>query len=134
MSKPGPNFVLQSHTRPIQFIKFSVLDKLYLLLGGDDDVVKFWDVAGESMVLNLIGHKDYVVDDSRSVLEVNQGKPVEDMIYLLSGRLIATVGGNVVKIWDLIGGGRMVHSMESHNNCYIDLCRKKLGRKIVGRG
>ncbi|GKV14348.1 hypothetical protein SLEP1_g25244 [Rubroshorea leprosula] len=74
--------------------------------------VQYWDVAGESVVLDLVGHKDYVrygdcspvsgdmlvtgsydhtvkvwdvrVENPRSVLEVNHGKP-EDVIYLPSG-------------------------------------------------
>ncbi|XP_022728312.1 protein SLOW WALKER 1-like [Durio zibethinus] len=147
---------LRSHTRPVRFVKYPVLDKLHLLSGGDDAVVKFWDVAGESLVLDLMGHKDYVrcgdcspvsadmfitgsydhtvkvwdvrVENSRSVLEVNHGKPVEDVIYLPSGGLIATAGGNSVKIWDLIGGGRMVYSMESHNKTVTSICVGRVGK------
>ncbi|KAE8683922.1 hypothetical protein F3Y22_tig00111166pilonHSYRG00349 [Hibiscus syriacus] len=80
-----------------------------------------WDVAGENMVLDLMGHKNYVrcdncslvssdlfVTDSydhivkvwdfrvknlRSIFEVNHGKPVENVIYLPSGVLTATAGG-----------------------------------------
>ncbi|GKV28009.1 hypothetical protein SLEP1_g37111 [Rubroshorea leprosula] len=102
---------------------------------GDDTIVNYWDVAGGSVVLDLVGHKDYVgcgdwspvsgdmfvmdsydhtvkvwdvrVENSRSVLELNHGKPVEDVIYLPFGGLIAISGGNFVKIWDLIRGGRM---------------------------
>ncbi|KAK8635632.1 hypothetical protein V6N13_004359 [Hibiscus sabdariffa] len=151
---------LRSHTRPVRFVKYPVLDKLHLLSGGDDAVVKFWDVAGESVVLDLMGHKDYVrcgdcspvspdlfvtgsydhtvkvwdvrVEDSRSVLEVNHGKPVEDVIYLPSGGLIATAGGNSVKIWDLIGGGRMVHSMESHNKTVTSICVGRIRKENCG--
>ncbi|MBA0825827.1 hypothetical protein Goarm_010742 [Gossypium armourianum] len=141
-------------------IQYPVLDKLHLLSGGDDAVVKFWDVAGESVVLDLMGHKDYVrcsdcspvspdlfvtgsydhtvkvwdvrVENSRSVLEVNHGKPVEDVIYLPSGGLIATAGGNSVKIWDLIGGGRMVYSMESHNKTVTSICVGRVRKENDG--
>ncbi|MBA0701635.1 hypothetical protein Goari_020599, partial [Gossypium aridum] len=151
---------LRSHTRPVRFVKYPVLDKLHLLSGGDDAVVKFWDVAGESVVLDLMGHKDYVrcsdcspvspdlfvtgsydhtvkvwdvrVENSRSVLEVNHGKPVEDVIYLPSGGLIATAGGNSVKIWDLIGGGRMVYSMESHNKTVTSICVGRVRKENDG--
>ncbi|XVF32672.1 hypothetical protein REPUB_Repub17cG0102800 [Reevesia pubescens] len=151
---------LRSHTRPVRFVKYPVLDKLHLLSGGDDAVVKFWDVAGESVVLDLLGHKDYVrcgdcspvsadmfitgsydhtvkvwdvrVENSKSVLEVNHGKPVEDVIYLPSGGLIATAGGNSVKIWDLIGGGRMVYSMESHNKTVTSICVGRVGKENEG--
>ncbi|GKV01796.1 hypothetical protein SLEP1_g14321 [Rubroshorea leprosula] len=148
---------LRSHTRPVHFVRYPVLDKLHLVSGGDDAIVKYWDVAGESVVLDLVGHKDYVrcgdcspvsgdmfvtgsydhtvkvwdvrVENSRSVLEVNHGKPVEDVIYLPSGGLIATAGGNSVKIWDLIGGGRMVYCMESHNKTVTSICVGRVGRE-----
>ncbi|KAE8660800.1 Protein SLOW WALKER 1 [Hibiscus syriacus] len=151
---------LRSHTRPVRFIKYPVVDKLHLLSGGDDAVVKLWDVAGESVVLDLLGHKDYVrcgdcspvssdlfvtgsydhtvkvwdvrVDNSKSVLEVNHGKPVEDVIYLPSGGLIATAGGNSVKIWDLIGGGRMIHSMDSHNKTVTSICVGRTRKENCG--
>ncbi|GAV79060.1 LOW QUALITY PROTEIN: WD40 domain-containing protein/UTP15_C domain-containing protein, partial [Cephalotus follicularis] len=146
---------LRSHAPPVRFVKYPSLDKLHLVSGGDDSLVKYWDVAGESVVLDL--HKDYVrcgdcspgnaemfvtgsydhrvkvwdvrVDNSRSVMEVNHGAPVEDVIYLPSGGLIATAGGNSVKIWDLIGGGKMVYSMESHNKTVTSICVGKVGKE-----
>ncbi|KAJ6319761.1 hypothetical protein OIU78_015216 [Salix suchowensis] len=51
---------LRSHARPVRFVKYPSLDKLHLVSGGDDSVVKYWDVAGESVVLDLYGHRDYV--------------------------------------------------------------------------
>lgn len=121
-----------------------------MVSGGDDALVKYWDVAAETPILELQGHKDYVrsgdfspvshemcvtgsydhtvklwdvrVADSKSVMEVNHGKPVEDVIFLPSGGLVATAGGNSVKIWDLIGGGKMVYSMESHTKTVTSVC------------
>ncbi|KGN44843.1 protein SLOW WALKER 1 [Cucumis sativus] len=147
---------LRSHSRPVQFVQYPVLDKLHLVSGGDDAVVKYWDVASQTPISDFLGHKDYVrcgacspasMDmfitgsydhtvklwdartNSKSVLEVNHGKPVEDVIFLPSGGLVATAGGNSVKIWDVIGGGKMVCSMESHNKTVTSLCvGKKLGQ------
>lgn len=141
----------------MRFVKYPSLDKLHLVSGGDDGIVKYWDVAGESVVLDLFGHKDYVrcgdcspvngdmfvtgsydhtvklwdvrVDNSKSVMEVNHGKPIEDVIFLPSGGLIATAGGNTVKIWDLLGGGKMVHSMESHNKTVTSICVGRVGNE-----
>ncbi|KAF5732723.1 transducin family protein [Tripterygium wilfordii] len=147
---------LRSHARPVHFVKYPHLDKLHLVSGGDDAIVKYWDVAEEKVLLDLQGHKDYVrcgdcnpvngdmfitgsydhtvkvwdvrVENSKSVMEVNHGKPVEDVIFLPSGGLIATAGGNTVKIWDLIGGGKMVYSMESHNKTVTSICVGKVGK------
>ncbi|KAJ7008420.1 hypothetical protein NC653_007171 [Populus alba x Populus x berolinensis] len=148
---------LKSHARPVRFVKYPLLDKLHLVSGGDDSVVKYWDVAGESVVSDLYGHRDYArcgdcspingeifvtgsydhtvklwdvrVDSKESVIEVNHGKPVEDVIFLPSGGMVATAGGNSLKIWDLIGGGKMVYSMESHNKTVTSICVGKVGKE-----
>lgn len=128
-----------------------------MVSGGDDGLVKYWDVASETPILELQGHKDYVragdfspvsqemfvtgsydhtvklwdvrvSDSTSSVMEVNHGKPVEDVIFLPSGGLVATAGGNCVKIWDLIGGGKMVYSMESHNKTVTSVCVGRVGK------
>ncbi|CAN0857598.1 Protein SLOW WALKER 1 [Linum grandiflorum] len=103
---------LRSHTRPVRFVKYPSLDKLHLVSGGDDAVVKYWDVSTESVVCNLQGHKDYVRSGDCS--------PIDGMF--------ATAGGNSVKIWDVTGGGRMVHSMESHNKTVTSICLGMIGK------
>ncbi|KAM7501300.1 hypothetical protein LguiB_000204 [Lonicera macranthoides] len=148
---------LTGHTRPVHVVKYPRLDKLHLFSGGDDAVVKYWDVAESSKIRDMLGHKDYVrcgdgspasddmfvtgsydhtirvwdvrVSSPSSVIEINHGKPVEDVIYLPSGGLIATAGGNSVKIWDVIGGGKLLYSMESHNKTVTSICLGKIGRE-----
>ncbi|KAL6972674.1 hypothetical protein U1Q18_026849 [Sarracenia purpurea var. burkii] len=148
---------LRGHSRPVHLVRYPRIDKLHLFSGGDDAVVKFWDVASETQILGLIGHKDYVrcgdsspssddmfatgsydhtirlwdvrVSSGSSVMEVNHGKPVEDVIFLPSGGLIATAGGNSVKIWDVIGGGKLLYSMESHNKTVASICVGKIGKQ-----
>ncbi|VVB03675.1 unnamed protein product [Arabis nemorensis] len=146
---------LSSHKAPVRFVKYPCQDKLHLVSGGDDGVVKYWDVAGKTVISDLVGHKDYVrcgdcspvddsmfvsgsydhtvkvwdarVDKSKWIAEINHGSPVEDVVYLPSGGMIATAGLNSVKVWDLIGGGKMVCSMESHNKTVTSLCVGRMG-------
>ncbi|KAA8549221.1 hypothetical protein F0562_000905 [Nyssa sinensis] len=148
---------LRGHSRPVHLVRYPRVDKLHLFSGGDDAIVKYWDVASETQISELIGHKDYVrcgdaspanddmfitgsydhtvkvwdvrVSGSSSVMEVNHGKPVEDVIFLPSGGLIATAGGNSVKIWDVIGGGKLLYSMESHNKTVTSICVGKIGKE-----
>ncbi|XP_021775148.1 protein SLOW WALKER 1-like [Chenopodium quinoa] len=148
---------LKGHSRPVRLVQYPRVDRLHLFSGGDDSVVKYWDVATETSLCNFLGHKDYVrsgsaspVDDKlfvtgsydhtvrvwdvrgsklgSSAMVVNHGKPVEDVTFLPSGGLIATAGGNVVKIWDVIGGGKCVYSMESHNKTVTSICVGKVGK------
>ncbi|KAH8518008.1 hypothetical protein H0E87_005789 [Populus deltoides] len=46
--------------------------------------------------------------------------------------MVATAGGNSLKIWDLIGGGKMVYSMESHNKTVTSICVGKVGKESGG--
>lgn len=70
--------------------------------------------------------------DSNSALQVNHGAPVEDVVFLPSGGMVATAGGNSVKIWDLFGGGKLLYSMESHNKTVTSICVGKIGRDFGG--
>ncbi|KAE9618464.1 hypothetical protein Lal_00047453 [Lupinus albus] len=148
---------LRSHTRPVRYVQYPVLDKLHLISGGDDALVKYWDVAEEKSILQLQGHKDYVrcgdsspvnaemfvtgsydhtvklwdirVRDSKHAMQVNHGSPVEDVIFLPGGGMIATAGGDSVKFWDLIGGGKLLYSMESHNKTVTSICVGQIGKE-----
>lgn len=50
-------------------------------------------------------------------------------MFLPSGGLIATAGGNCVKIWDVIGGGRLIHKMDSHNKTVTAMCLGRVGNE-----
>ena len=133
------------------------LHRLRLVSAGDDALVKVWDVAaGDSPVMELRGHRDYVrcgdsspvnvdtfvtgsydhtvklwdvrVRDSKPAIEVNHGNPVEDVVFLPAGGMVATAGGNSVKIWDLIAGGKLVCSMEGHNKTVTSICVGRIGK------
>lgn len=66
--------------------------------------------------------------NSSSTMQVNHGNPVEDVVFLPSGGIVATAGGNSVKFWDLIGGGKLLYSMESHNKTVTSICVAKIGK------
>ncbi|OVA11426.1 WD40 repeat [Macleaya cordata] len=147
---------LNGHYRPVRVVRYPKFDNLHLFSGGDDSLVKYWDVASETELLNFQGHKDYVRSGSVSpvssdliatgsydhtvklwdsrvssmnfVLNINHGKPVEDVVFMPSGGLIATAGGNSVKIWDVIGGGKLVYAMESHNKTVTSMCVGKVSK------
>lgn len=155
-----PLRTLHGHTRPVHLAKYPLNDKFHVYSGGDDAVVKYWDVSTESQVVEFRRHKDYVrcgdgspeslgifvtgsydrtvrlwdvrVGSKDSVMEFNHGNPVEDVIFLPSGALIATASGNCVKIWDVMSGGKMVYSMENHNKTVTSICVGKVGRYSGG--
>ncbi|GAB2291782.1 hypothetical protein Dimus_026035 [Dionaea muscipula] len=91
----------------------SPVDDNVFVTGSYDHTVRVWDVRSSNSRSS----------SSSAAMVVNHGKPVEDVVFLPSGGgLVATAGGNVVKIWDLVGGGNCVYSMESHNKTVTSLC------------
>uniref|UniRef100_A0A0D6RAL4 U3 small nucleolar RNA-associated protein 15 C-terminal domain-containing protein n=1 Tax=Araucaria cunninghamii TaxID=56994 RepID=A0A0D6RAL4_ARACU len=145
---------LKSHGRPVRLVRYAPQDKLHLLSGSDDSMVKWWDVTTQEELLNLEGHKDYVrcgaaspssndiwatgsydhtvrlwdLRNSKTILHLKHGKPLEDVLFFPSGGLLATAGGNIVKVWDILGGGRLIHMMESHQKTVMSMCVSKVVR------
>ncbi|KAL0916182.1 hypothetical protein M5K25_013673 [Dendrobium thyrsiflorum] len=139
-----------------------VADKLHLFSAGDDALLSYWDVSTESTLLSFpAAHRDYIracspspitadviatgsydhsvkvwdvrmSPDSNQVCTFTHGNPVESVLFLPSGGLIATAGGNSVKIWDVIGGGRLLHTMESHNKTVTSICLGRVGNEGAG--
>ncbi|CAL5089422.1 unnamed protein product [Urochloa decumbens] len=130
-------------------------DKLHLITAGDDALLTYWDVPSETPVFTVpVAHRDYIrggaaspadhnifatgsydrsvklwdarTGNSGPSLSFSHGELVESVLFLPSGGLLATAGGNVVKIWDVIGGGRLVHSVESHVKTVMALALGKM--------
>ncbi|KAL6639562.1 hypothetical protein ACP70R_023292 [Stipagrostis hirtigluma subsp. patula] len=130
-------------------------DKLHLLTAGDDALLAYWDVPSETPVFTVpAAHRDYIRGGAASPADPNifatgsydrsvklwdartgssgpslsflHGELVESVLFLPSGGLLATAGGNVVKVWDIIGGGQLVHSVESHVKTVMALALGKM--------
>jgi U3 small nucleolar RNA-associated protein 15 len=137
-------------------------DKLHLLTAGDDALLAYWDVPSETPVFTVpAAHRDYIRGGAASPADHNlfatgsydrtvklwdartgntgpslsfsHGELVESVLFLPSGGLLATAGGNVVKIWDVIGGGRLVHSVESHVKTVMALALGKMTKTAESR-
>ncbi|KAL2940650.1 Protein SLOW WALKER 1 [Bienertia sinuspersici] len=113
---------LKGHHRPVRCGSASPVDDNLFVTGSYDHTIRVWDIRGG------IGSNNNSNSNNNSAMLINHGKPVEDVTFLPSGGMIATAGGNVVKIWDVVGGGKCVYSMETHNKTVTSLCVGKVGR------
>ncbi|XP_006657569.1 protein SLOW WALKER 1 [Oryza brachyantha] len=152
----GPLRTLRGHSAETRVVRYPVAggDKVHLFTAGNDALLSYWDVPSETPVFTVpAAHRDYIragaaspVDhnifatgsydhtvklwDARTgqtpSLSFSHGELVESVLFLPSGGLLATAGGNMVKIWDVIGGGRLVHSVESHVKTVMALALAKM--------
>ncbi|KAG0623543.1 hypothetical protein M758_3G181700 [Ceratodon purpureus] len=138
---------LKGHKGAVHWVRYAPQDKLHVLSAGDDRTVRYWDVATSEPLSTLNGHTDYVRCGSASptsndlwasgsydhtvrlwdirtpkcVLQLEHEKPLEDVLFFPSGGLLASAGGTDVKIWDIVGGGRLVQTLGSHQKTVTSL-------------
>ncbi|KAH8420000.1 hypothetical protein KR009_004787 [Drosophila setifemur] len=153
--------LFKGHTAPVHRTFFTA-DKLQLASFGDDKSVRLWDVANEKVVQTFEdAHNDYIragamhpqaphmfisggydgkinLYDTRSPTPVqrtlDQGSPVESMLFLPNGSIFVTAGGNEVRVWDMISGCRLLTSMAQHHKTVTCLRLGSDGRRLFSGG
>lgn len=138
---------LKGHKGAVHWVRYAPQDKLHILSAGDDRTVRWWDVATSDPLSTLEGHTDYVrcgaaspsssdlwatgsydhsvrlwdIRTPKCVLQLEHGKPLEDVLFFSSGGLLASAGGTEVKIWDIVGGGRQIQTLGNHQKTVTSL-------------
>eukprot|EP00656_Telonema_subtile_P043750 TRINITY_DN50068_c0_g1_i1.p1 TRINITY_DN50068_c0_g1~~TRINITY_DN50068_c0_g1_i1.p1 ORF type:complete len:371 (+),score=73.18 TRINITY_DN50068_c0_g1_i1:73-1185(+) len=138
------------HTKGVQAVAWGPLQDgaaSTLASGSDDTTVKIWDLAEqEKPVCTFEGHSDYVRSlssvsskvwasgsydhsvtcwDERTggaVMEMDHGHPVEALISYANGAVVVSAGGQWVKVWDVSGGGKLLHAFSNHQKAVTSLC------------
>ena len=97
------------------------------LTGGYDRKVRLWDVrvpgAGED-------------GDRRcnALMEMDHGSPVEATLFLPGGGIALSAGGDVIKVWDVLAGGRELHSLSHHSRAITSLVLDGTRTRLVSGG
>ncbi|KAL2917963.1 U3 small nucleolar RNA-associated protein 15 [Polyrhizophydium stewartii] len=118
-----------------------------ILSASDDKSAIVWDVPTEKPIRTFKEHSDYVraalaapendsliitgsydhtvkLWDTRadeSMMTMSHGAPIESLMLLPGGGLLASAGGNRVKIWDILSGGKLVHAFSNHQKTITSL-------------
>jgi len=69
--------------------------------GGYDHICKLWDVRAGGAASG----------SDACMMQVDHGAPIEDCVFLPSGSLLVTAGGSHLCVWDIVGGGRLLHKL-----------------------
>eukprot|EP00753_Platysulcus_tardus_P020885 PLAT8452.3.p1 GENE.PLAT8452.3~~PLAT8452.3.p1 ORF type:complete len:540 (+),score=230.78 PLAT8452.3:21-1640(+) len=148
------------HTGEVHATAFAT-DKMHVMSGSDDKSLRFWDVPTATCELTLRdAHDDYVrtlahspatpqlwasgsydhtaaLWDVRTLssgsqaaaLRVEHGSPIESV--LIAAGLLFTAGGNTVKLWDILSGGRLMATLENHQKTVTSLCMDGEGKRLI---
>mmetsp|Transcript_71652 Transcript_71652/g.144239 ORF Transcript_71652/g.144239 Transcript_71652/m.144239 type:complete len:546 (+) Transcript_71652:29-1666(+) len=154
---------LRGHSAPVHAVRWS-LDGLHIFSASDDKSVKLWDVPTQQCLWTRSeGHSDYartaavspvsphmwasggydhtvLLWDSRDrvstqpVVRIDHGAPVEDVLFLPGGSLLLSAAGNSIKVWDILGGGKMVHTLSNHQKTITSLCLDSTRSRLISGG
>ncbi len=129
--------------RPVHVTLFSP-HQPRIVSASDDNTVKLWDLSTQTCLSTLSSHTDYVrsalfhptsphlifsgsydstfrLHDTRlppesanTITMRHGGAPVEDILAFPSGGVAVTVGGPILRVWDLTMAGRCVRALSNH--------------------
>jgi U3 small nucleolar RNA-associated protein 15 len=110
------------------------------LTGAYDHLVKLWDVrvapssAGSGSSGGGGGAAAGSGSDASASLTIDHGEPVEKVAVLPGGNIVLSAGGNVVKAWDLLTGGQLLHTFSAHQKTVTSLAVDGTGSRMLSGG
>ncbi|KAI9906970.1 hypothetical protein PsorP6_003562 [Peronosclerospora sorghi] len=87
--------------------------------GSYDHTVKLWDLRTSDQAV------------SKSTLSLDHGAPVEACMIMPGGSLLFSAGSNTIKVWDILSGGRLIHSFSSHQKTITSLGLDGTGTRLM---
>jgi len=146
----------KGHKAAVHVCRF-LSDNVRLFSGSDDKTVRVWDIATQSQLITFTDHQDYIrcgaaspasrdllftgcydhtvkLFDTRcqsAVLSVDHGFPVESLVVFPGGGLVVSAGDNFIKVWDILSGGRLLTTLNTHHKTVTSLCFCSSHQRLV---
>lgn len=147
--------VFKGHSAPVHRAFFT--SDMSVSSFSDDKSVIVWDIATEKSTNSFRFHTDYVragavnpvsdniiisggydnsikMYDVRSndcILSLNHGSPLESLVFLPTGGIFASAGGNDIKLWDAVAGGRQLAAISNHTQAVTCLQVTSNGKHLI---
>ncbi|WVQ95554.1 hypothetical protein IAU59_002651 [Kwoniella sp. CBS 9459] len=134
---------MKEHNQPVRVTHFSP-HLPQIVSASDDTTVKLWDLSTQTCLTTLDSHTDYVrsaafhptnpsllltgsydstmrlhdvrlpPEQANTITMRHGGAPVEDILAFPSGGVGVSVGGPILRVWDLSMAGRCVRALSNH--------------------
>ncbi|KAJ3328410.1 snoRNA-binding rRNA-processing protein [Blyttiomyces sp. JEL0837] len=147
---------LSGHKDSVRLTKFSP-NYSHILSGSDDSTLRIWDMTSETPVALFEEHTDHVragcvstenphvvmsgsydhtvklwdIRAQKCMLTMKHGNPVEGVMFLPGSSLAASIGGNKLKIWNLLDGGSLFQSLSNHQKTITCMSLDGSGTRIL---
>ncbi|XP_062562302.1 U3 small nucleolar RNA-associated protein 15 homolog [Armigeres subalbatus] len=148
--------IFDGHKAPVHRTFFNA-DRHHVSSFSDDKTVRYWDIATEKHIKTFSEHSDYIragctspvspniivsggydkkinMYDTRTkekVLSLDNGSPVESLIFLPSGGIFISAGGTSVNVYDALAGGRKIAQLSQHHKTITCLQLASEGKRLL---
>ncbi|TFY82709.1 hypothetical protein EWM64_g1308 [Hericium alpestre] len=140
---------LDAHKQPVHVTKFSALDHTQVLSCSDDTTVRLWDIPSQSTITTFPYHTDYVRSGQVSpsnphliltgsydgTVRLGHGvTPVEQVLMYPSGSVALSSAGSILRVWDLVAGGRCIRALSNHQKTVTSLAFNSNSSRLLTGG
>lgn len=155
---------LDSHKQPVHVSKFSALSPTQILTCSDDTTAKVWDIPSQASICTFFDHNDYVrtgqfstscpnvvltgsydgtvrlFDTRTAACEMVMGgnlhanAPVEQVLMLPSGTVAISSAGPIIRVWDMVAGGRCLRAISNHQKTVTALTLNANASRLLTGG
>lgn len=123
----------RNHTDYVRAGAINPASENVILSGGYDSenpiIPSPFDFTLKLLILDLI--KMYDVRSNKEIMSLDHGSPLESLVFLPSGGIFLSAGGNDIKVWDAIAGGRQLMKISHHTKTVTSLCLSSDGRHLI---
>ncbi|WVQ85835.1 hypothetical protein IAT38_008003 [Cryptococcus sp. DSM 104549] len=154
---------MKEHNQPVRVAHFSP-HTTQVLSGSDDTTVKLWDLSTQACLSTFDSHTDYVraaifspsdpslilsssydatirLHDVRlppsaaNTITMRHGSsPVEDILAFPTGNVAVSVGGPILRVWDLAMAGKCVRALSNHQKTVTSVAFDGAKRRVLTGG
>ncbi|CAG9531079.1 unnamed protein product [Cercopithifilaria johnstoni] len=107
------------HNDHIRCSDASMLSDHLFVSGSYDHTAKVWNAETEG---------------NEALMSVNHGSPIEQVLLLPGDSFIVTAGGQLIKIWNIVSGGTLHHTLHHHHKTVTSLCLASKGTRLLSGG
>jgi U3 small nucleolar RNA-associated protein 15 len=124
LTSTSPLFTLTGHKDYIRTASACNATSFLWATGSYDHSVRLWDIrnAGSSE------------EKSKYTMKLKHGCPVESVLMLPGGNMLLSAGGNTIKVWDILSGGKLMNEVSNHQKTITSLILDGTGTRLISAG